>query len=321
MSLVKRILDAVAGQERRGGRNWRVGKIAGGAMLAASLLFLIYAVYAGRDTLLVYSRHLNWWLLAAALLLYPLGFVPVLWGWHVTMGRIGGCQDMRANVRLYSLSCLPKRIPGSIWYIASRVALYREHHVGSTITLAATAMETVLLILSGLSIYLLSLAVRPVELDPRLSGVAIVCFMLVLAAPKWAPLLHRGLRQLLARMGTPIPVELHPTDVLRLLGISGLAWVGGGLVLYILANAVTTVPLGDLPILVGDWGAAGAIGLTAGLLVHGMGLREVTLAVLLSSYMPLSVAVVVSLLFRLLLTGGEFIWALIFAWLAARLPK
>jgi len=76
---------------------------------------------------------------------------------------------------------------------------------------------------------------------------------------------------------------------------------------------VTPIPLAQLPALVGAWAASGAISLSAGLLVSGMGLREVTLTVLLGYLVPLPVAVAISLLFRVLLMVGEFVWALIFA--------
>jgi hypothetical protein len=42
--------------------------------------------------------------------------------------------------------------------------------------------------------------------------------------------------------------------------------------------------------------------------------------VLLSGYVPLPVAVVISILFRLVLTVGELMWALIFAGLATVHP-
>jgi hypothetical protein len=290
-------------------------------MMVASLSFLAYAVYTGWDALQAQIRHLNYWLLGAALLLYPMGFLPSLWNWHTVMSRIGGCRDRRTNMRLYSLSCLPKRIPGAIWYITSRVVLYRECQVSHATTLAATAIETTFLALTGFSIYLLSLGMNSSRLDPRLRGAAIITFIFTLVVPLWVPLLRRGLGWLQERTGTLTPVEFNSWDALRLLGISGLGWFGGGLLLYILANAVAPLPLAQLPDLIGSWGAAGAVSLTVGLLIQGMGLREVTLAVLLSNYMPLSMAAVVSVLFRLLLTGGEFMWALIFAWLAPWLPR
>jgi hypothetical protein len=320
MNGIKRILDAVSenGQEHGDGRRVRLAASAG--LMAASLLFMVYTVYRGWDTLQEHLAHLNYWLLGAALLAYPLGFIPVLWGWHTIMGRVGGCQDIRTNVRLYSLSCLPRRIPGSIWYIASRLVLYRERQVSYGTTLAATAIETVLLVLSGLIIYVLSLLLTPAQLNPRLRGAAAVALVLAVGVVAWAPILNRGLRWLLGRLGIPGTVDLRPRHVLRILGVFGLAWVGGGLVLYILVSGVTALLAGQLPLLIGVWGAAGAISLVAGLLVQGMGLREVTLAVLLSGYVPLPVAVVISILFRLVLTVGELMWALIFAGLATVHP-
>jgi hypothetical protein len=136
--------------------------------------------------------------------------------------------------------------------------------------------------------------------------------LLALGAPLWAPLLLRGVRWLLGRLGVALPIELNARDVPSFLGISGLAWIGGGSVLYVLANAVTPVSVSQLPALVGAWGAAGAISMSVGLLVSGMGLRELTLTVLLGRLMPLPIAAAVSLLFRLLLTVGEFAWALVF---------
>jgi hypothetical protein len=264
--------------------------------------------------------------LGVAFLLYPLGFAPLIWAWHLLMACLDACPDWRTNVRLYSLSCLPKRIPSSIWYIASRAILYRGQGIDSVLTLTATALETIWLVLAGLSIYLLSLPLgvpvgRTASLDGRFIGVAVACSILALAAPLWAPLLLRGVRWLLARMGVSISVRLDAGDVLRFLALSGVAWVGGGVVLYVLANAVTPIPLAQLPVLVGAWAASGAVSLSAGLLVSGMGLREVTLTVLLANVMPLHVAVAVSLLFRVLLMVGEFVWALFFAALAGRVGE
>jgi len=320
MNAMKGVLDTLAGQEGKAGRGRRARMVASALMLAASLFFMAYAVYAGWDALQAHFQHLNYRLLAAALLMYPLGFVPVLWGWHAIMGRMGGCRDIRTNVRLYSLSCLPKRIPGSIWHITSRLLLYRECQVSYGTTLAAMAIETILLVLSGLSIYALSLLLTPAELNPKLREAAAVAVALTLAAVVCTPVLNRGLRWLLTHLGMPGTVEIRPGQVLQILGIFGLAWVGGGLVLYVLTAGVTPSLAGQAPILVGAWGAAGAVSLMAGLLVHGMGLREITLAVLLSAHAPLSVAVVVSILFRLLLTVGELIWALIFVGLATVHP-
>lgn len=290
--------------------------IAGILILIGSFLFLGYATYLGWDTLKAHLRNFNYWFLGLAVLCYPLGFVPTIWNWHAIMTRVGGFDSVRKNARAYCLSCLPKRIPGVIWYIGSRIALYREHEVGAPATLAATAIETVTLVLSGISVYILASGVGSLTMHSTLRDSAIAASILALTAPLWTPVLYRGIRKVLARVGVSVSVEFSSLDVWYLLGISALAWAGGGWILYLVANAVTAVPLRELPNLIGVWGAAGAVSLVAGLLVQGMGLREVTLAILLRRLMPLPVAAVVSVLFRLLLMVGEVLWALIIMWVA-----
>ncbi|MBU0703058.1 MAG: hypothetical protein KKC18_04255, partial [Chloroflexi bacterium] len=189
------------------------------------------------------------------------------------------------------------------------------------VSLSATAIEMVFAALSGFSIYLLAQGLTWTDIDSRLRGIVIGIFVLTLAVPLWTPILHRGLRLIQTRTGASTLASFSAWDGLRILGILALAWIGGGFLLYMIANAVTPLSFAQLPNIIGSWGAAGAISMTAGLLVQGMGLREVTLAVLLSSYMPLPAAAVVSLLFRLLLTVGESIWALVIAWLVPWWPK
>lgn len=310
--LVQHLADLWLRESRRRELRLAIGIL----ILIGSFAFLGYATYLGWDTLKAHLRDFNYWFLGLAVLCYPLGFVPTIWNWHAIMSRVGGFNSVRKNARAYCLSCLPKRIPGAIWYIGSRIALYREHEVGAPATLAATAIETITLVLSGISVYIVASGLGSLTTHSTLKSSAIVAFILALTAPLWAPVLYRGLRKILARVGVSVSVQFSSLDVLYLLGISVLAWAGGGWILYLVANAVTAVPLGELPNLIGIWGAAGTVSLVTGLLVQGMGLREVTLAILLRRLMPLPLAAVVSVLFRLLLMVGEALWALVIMWVA-----
>jgi hypothetical protein len=286
----------------------KIGVLINAVMLGISLLFVLYIVHASWAPLKIYFKHLNYWLLALALLIYPLGFLPLLMMWHKIMSYIGGCHDLYTNIRLYSLSCLPKRLPGTVWYISSRVATYHECQVKPAITLMATFIETICLTFSGFSISLLVGTTS--ALFPQGKGLAICLFLLSLAFLIWVLLARRRFWS----KGRTDKFNLRST--LLLLGISALAWIGGGLLLYILSNAVTKVPINRLPSLIGIWSGAGALSLSIGLLAQGLGLREMALTALLAYEMPLPAAVIVSLLFRLLLTLGEPLWALVAAWLA-----
>lgn len=96
--------------------------------------------------------------------------------------------------------------------------------------------------------------------------------------------------------------------------------MGGGLLLFLLVRGFIPVEWSTYPVMVGIWGMASAVGLTIGIGVSGMGLREVTLGALLSLVIPPLTAVVVAITFRLVLLVGEFMWVLLFAWITKSVP-
>lgn len=296
-------------------------KIASGAILLASLSFFAFTLYKGWDQLREHFSLVNYWLIGGALCLYPIGFLPSAWAWHAIMKSVGGCTDFRKNLRLYALSCLPKRIPGAVWHISSRVVLYQENQTSYATTLVATVIEILFMTLSGFSIGLLVQGLEWAQATPGLRGVIIGGLTLTLTVPLWTPVLRRLIHSIQSRAGAPSSTSFSIGDALRILGILTLAWAGGGGLLYMIANAVIPLSFAEIPKIISFWGVAGATSVTAGLLVQGMGLREVTLAVLLSNSMSLSAATVVSLLFRLILTVGETVWALLFAWLMSQWPN
>jgi hypothetical protein len=100
-----------------------------------------------------------------------------------------------------------------------------------------------------------------------------------------------------------------------------IAWFGGGLILFVLTQAIYPMEFSKLPALVGAWGAAGAVSLTIGIGIQGLGIREITLSALLSLLMPPILAIILAIAFRLVLTAGEFLWVLLFIWLTKKPPK
>lgn len=148
------------------------------------------------------------------------------------------------------------------------------------------------------------------RLPPVVAGLFLVPLLILL----YPPAHNRLFGYLLRRLHYTGEVSLAPRVSAGLLLIYGLAWILGGIDLYLLANAVQPVPLELLPAVIGAWAASGAVSFVASYLVQGMGLTEVTLAALLSSYLPLPVAIVISILFRILLTICEVLWALLLAW-------
>jgi hypothetical protein len=222
---------------------------------------------------------------------------------------------LRVNARIFCYSSLPRRIPGAVWYIASRAHLYNKEGVARSVTMVGTLLETVLLIASGLLVYLMSL-LFPVSaksvghLSPGTALLLLAPLLIVLHPAVF----NRLFGYLLRKFHYTGELSLTSRRNAVLVLIYSLAWILGGIDLYLLANAIHPVPLEFLPAVIGAWAASGAISLVSSYLIQGLGVAEVTLALLLSTFLPLPVSIAISIFFRILLTVSEVAWALLLAW-------
>jgi len=279
------------------------------------MVFLAYGVYSNWNELQQYDWTADYRYLLLALVVYGLCFATILLAWHWIMAGIGAMRSVRVNARIFCYSSLPKRIPGVGWYIAGRVMLYQDQGVAGSVTVLGTTLETVLLIASGLIVYLASLlfgapAGSKLGFPPTVALLLLLPLLVVLHPA----VLNRIFGWLLHKLHHEGEIGLTFWTSVGLVLIYCLAWVLGGFDLYLLANAIYPVSPQLLPAVIGAWAAAGAVSFVASYLIQGMGVTEVTLAALLSRFLPLPVSIVVVILFRLLLTVSEVGWALLVAW-------
>jgi len=285
------------------------------AVVLVVMAFVSYAVHRNWSELEHYEWSADYRYVLLAVAVFVPCYLTVLLAWHAIMSSIGATNSLRLNAEVYCLSSLPKRIPGVVWYIASRVQLYRERGVAGSITLVGTLLETVLLIVSALLVYLLSLLVPSLTSPTQsLRPAVALALLLPLLAVLHPAVFNRGFGLLLRKLRYEGRLALTWGRSLRLVAVYLPAWILGGIDLFILANAIHPVSVRFLPAVIGAWAASSAVSFVAGYLVQGLGIAEVTLAALLSSIVPLPVGLVISLCFRVLLTLGDTLLALALAW-------
>jgi glycosyltransferase 2 family protein len=285
------------------------------AVLFLVLLFLVWAVYTNWGELGQYEWTADWRFVLLAILFLGAPTSIGIIGWHRVMSHLGAMSDLRVNGRIFCYSSLPKRIPGVVWYIAGRMQLYKEVGVARRVTMLGTALETLLLIATGLLVYFASLlfpgsASSTWQLPPTIAALLLAPLVVALSPPVF----NRVFGYLMRRLRYNGAISLTYGAIIELVLIYVLAWIVGGIDLYLLANAVYPVPIRLLPAVIGAWAAAGAVSFVASYLVQGMGITEATLAVLLSGFLPLPASIVISILFRILLTVFEVVWVLLLAW-------
>jgi hypothetical protein len=104
--------------------------------------FIAYAVISNWNALRTQHWEIDFRYVLLAIFLYPAGMIPTVIAWHKLVQALGIQENFRTNLRIYSLSSLPRHIPGFVWFVTSRSMLYQERGVSTAITIAATVAET-----------------------------------------------------------------------------------------------------------------------------------------------------------------------------------
>jgi len=285
-------------------------------VLVASLLFLGYSIYANWQELRDYNWHFDYFYLFLAAIALLLAFISNVLGWALIIRDMGGPRSLRKNAAIYCLAAHGKRLPGFVWYVAGRIYLYEREDIPASVVMQGSLWELILQILSGLVLYAvlwpLYSKVRHTPIS-YLPLVAIFLSFLILSPVVF----RRLLRWFKGNQPEFQIIEVSWRAKALWFGVYLLGWLAGGAILYFLARAVSAVTISLLPACWGFVALSGVISALTFFLPGGVGAREVSLSLLLSYYIPLPVAVALSLLFRVWILVGETI-LLVILWGIAR---
>ncbi len=276
-----------------------------------AVLFLI--LFRDVDSLREYSNwadYLGACLIASLLYLIPLLLQLVVWSG--LMARLGQLRSGWWDVEIFSYSHLLRRMPGVLWYIAGRTTMYHSYGVSANVPIIASGLEWLLLLVSaGLLVVVLGLAGTvgvPVLIILCLFGAVLLSFVLQIIFKLGTQLHLPGrLGGWISRMTTvTLPRKGHITGWLLLYS---LAYVVGGWIILILLRQIDPGTQLDLVTTTRMWALTGGVGtLLSFLIPAGMGIRELTLVVVLSNSMPASGAVLLGILLRVIFIASDLVW-------------
>ena len=291
-------------------------------ILLVSIGFIALALITNWNEFSSQEINFDYRYIILAVIIYPAGMLPTAFSWHTLLRTIGIRLPFRTNLRIFSLSALPRHIPGFVWYISSRSLLYKEENIGAGRVVTASAADIILLALTGF-LSALMLLVSGIGISQEISTVrtgALIALPILLLLIISIPLVNRLLPYFLQRRGVSEIPQIHQGYLVITLLVMFIAWAGGGLILFVLSQAIYPLSWSFYPAMIGAWGAAGAVSLTIGIGIQGLGIREITLSAILSLIMPPVIAIILAVGFRLVLTAGEFLWVLLFIWLTKKPP-
>jgi hypothetical protein len=290
---------ATAEKSRR--RKWLRWLIRYGFLIAV----LIFAIFAVRDQYSSVSegiRKLSVGSIVGALVAVAVSLWLSMLSWRRVLADLGSPLPLRAAARVYFVGQLGKYVPGSVWPVLAQMELARDHNVPRARTGAAAIVAIGLGLVGTLIVAgaLLPFAVR--STGWRLVVIIGLVTSVIMASP---PVLNRflafGLR-LLRR--APMDTVLTPRGLTVATAYAASGWVAQGFAVYALA-----LSLGSgarlLPLSLGGYAAASALGIVVLIAPAGLGVREPALVAALGGRLGTGGALVVALAVRLVVTIAD----------------
>ena len=266
------------------------------------VLILGFLIYQQKDQLLSFNWQFDWLFLLFSFLIFGLDLtlVVIVWGW--ILNSLGKQINFRTHFHYYCISNIAKRIPGTIWYIASRVTLYSTVGIELRKTSFASGVEVIISIIAS-AIVSLTFAVQ-ILTDYSISPLFLGGVLLL-----GAILIHpRVMSIMLRRLNLEIN-KIQYRLIFQWLFAYILIWIIGGILLYMIVNILYDLPIAYLGYVIGSWSLVGFLSSLLFFSPSNLGVTEVGLSILLSAILPSSIAVVIAIFARILLIIYEIVWA------------
>ena len=283
---------------------WLVSSVGG-------LLFLAYGAYLAYHQLLELPWSVDFRYLITSLPVYWAALGIAILNWNSIVRSLGVGLGLRRNMKLYCFANLTKQLPTIFWFVGTRVLLYEREGVSKVVTSTGVMLELLLLTLSNAAVCLLILPALPtLQAPPKI--LALILFLPLLLVAARPQLLIRLANALLSRLGKdPLEVGLRWQQMVTWCTLYSLTWVLGGVYLYLLVMAVSPA-IAPTPLqIIAAWAFSGLASKLRFVLPVGLAWGEVSLAYLLSLFMPLPTAVLITVLSRIWLALNEGSWFLI----------
>jgi glycosyltransferase 2 family protein len=210
------------------------------------------------------------------------------------------------HFKIYLTTLAARRLPGSVMHIVGRGAMYFDLGVKPALSGFAGGVEYILILWSGTLVFLISLF-GLVKIE-QFQVLFLILLFVVLTALIHPSTLQFLLSKLIKMKETP---KIHYKSLLAwIVGYIGL-WVLGGMILSCIFASI--YPIKDLSFfaILAAWAGGGVSGMLVAILPSGFGLTELAISLILGQFIPPSIAVIVAILSRIILTAFDIFISLI----------
>lgn len=231
--------------------------------------------------------------------------------WHVTVSSLGIDLGFKKNFKIWIFSNLSRFIPGGIWQYPSRVIMLTQNKVKKTTAVLAVVLESLLLLSIGaltvfISLYFFDLPPELKLVQNYLGFLIIPLSLFFLINQKTFNFLTFLLIKIFKKDNDRSSFVIIPfPQKVKLLAVFSMQFIFAGILLFLLARVLMPLDISLLPIFIGAFTLSWLIGYLTFLAPSGLGVFEVSLAVILSGFMPFTLVGLLAILFRIALILSE----------------
>lgn len=273
---------------------------------AVLFAFLAYTVWKSRDQLLPYLAKADYSQFIIVVAIYLLALFLAVLNWAVIMHAFESSISLWMHAKIYLVSMVSRRLPGTIWYVGGRMVLYKKLGVPSVKTASASGIE---FIISFVADALLAAFFIPLGLN--LTKVWLIPLMLVVVLGLLV-LRPKTIDKIMTKLKYPLAQPVRMSQVISWLLLRMALVLTGGVMIFFTIRIFTPLGIDALLFVLGARALSGAAGMLTFLLPSSMGASDLTLLAMLSAVIPTSLATVIALLVRIYTTLFELLFGLVF---------
>lgn len=279
-------------------------------------LYFFYTLYVNREYIVNNEWNLVPWnvslLIVSVMLIYPLNVLA----WHYLTKLFGAEISLKSNYSIWIISNSARYLPGTVWQHASKFMMLHANNVTKKKAATIVISEVVAIVLVGVSLTIFVVPYSDIysfwmypELWFRVLAIIPIAGLIVLYFTNIYALIIRTVRKLAPKFSKlPDTITFAQRNIFVVITFIGLQFVVSGLALFALTSISSTVP--DYLILryVYIFTFAWFVGFFTLISPGGLGTFDLVAVTLLSTSIPISIATVVVLLFRVTVLFSEAIY-------------
>ncbi len=289
-------------------------------LLKKALAFFIISVifyllgktfYQNLEELSHYQWSVKYELLILSVICLVINLTIASYVWKKILSFFHNSLPLDQSFKIMSVSGMGKYIPGKVWQYLGQIYLGQKVGLPKGVTFFSMILLFIAYNLVGILLFLFSLFFWQ-RFSPPLISALLAVFVLIFLVTLYPPILNKVLKIVFRLFKKEaLTIKAGFDQIVKILLILIVDWGIFGIGVYFLVNSFYSIDFNQTVILCGIFAISVTSGILSFFVPAGLGVREGVQSYLLSFFLPVSMAILISLVMRVWIVLGELICFLI----------